>query len=96
MKPRITPTIMDGVVVRWGDKGSDNEISASRNGVMVHGWMILRTPHDRAELERIVALAWDCYTFLSKRAERFTTASSDEVFAWLTGRGIEAEEAVFP
>lgn len=38
---RYTPTICDGPVIRWGDGDSADryrfEVSASRNGVMIHG-----------------------------------------------------------
>lgn len=95
MKPRITPTIMDGVVVRWGDRNTNGEVSASRNGVLVCGRAMLRTPRDLEEINVIIAHAWECYRFLAKRAERFSSAGGDEVREWLRGRGLDFEEPSF-
>lgn len=42
---KVTPTIMDGLVVRWQLEGrGDGEVSASRNGVLIcGGWPVLST-----------------------------------------------------
>jgi hypothetical protein len=48
MIARITPTIMDGIVVRWTPTADGpHEISASRNGVSVTGWIVVRAAVER-------------------------------------------------
>jgi predicted TPR repeat methyltransferase len=94
----ITPTIMDGLVVRWNPSATDTlaEISASRNGVAIE-WRMLRTEHDKAEYERIVGLAWEAYRMLAKAAERgpFVRMDKADLLAWLTARGVRVLDVQF-
>lgn len=88
MIAHITPTIMDGIVVRWTpDEHSQHEISASRNGVAVTGWLV--TVHDQTEFLTTIAHAWNLYRLLAKAAERgpFVRMGTDEVRAWLVESG---------
>lgn len=84
---RITPTIMDGIVVRWTpDVDSPHEISASRNGVSVTGWVV--TAHDKEQFLATVNHAWELYRELAKAAERgpFVRMDMDDVRRWLAAR----------
>lgn len=52
-----TPTIMDGVVIRWRLDGRwhDGEISASRNGVVICGrWPTLSDPEAIATVKEVL------------------------------------------
>lgn len=92
----ITPTIMDGIVVRWNpDAESRHEISASRNGVAVSGWLV--TQHDQAEFLTTVALAWEMYRLLAKAAERgpFVRMEMSDVKSWLVERGQRVVDVQF-
>jgi len=53
-----TPTIMDGLVLRWNPAGNlDAEISASRNGVAISGYWDFRSPTMIASFRLILAYA---------------------------------------
>lgn len=94
----VTPTVMDGIVVRWNpDTTGNSEISASRNGVHVHCWPMLRVEHDRVEFDRTVSLAWEMYRLLAKAAERgpFVRMESDEVTAWLAAHAQQIVDVRF-
>jgi hypothetical protein len=64
---RYTPTVCDGPVFRWG---RDFEISASRNGVMVHGasWCMKNIVVDR--LRCILAVALGVHEQLAENDRR--------------------------
>ncbi len=89
MIARITPTVMDGIVVRWTPDVANHkhEISASRNGVAVDGWIV--TAHDRELFLAAINHAWDLYRELAKAAERgpFVRMEMDDVRRWLAERG---------
>jgi hypothetical protein len=58
----VTPTIMDGVVVRWyvSEASAENgreRISVSRNGVMVNGYLH-EVPDDIFALANEIYLTW--------------------------------------
>jgi hypothetical protein len=86
MIARICPTIMDGIVVRWTpDEHGMREISASRNGVAIKGWLV--TEHDYSTFLSVVAAAWNCYRLLAQDAERFRRLRTEDVKAWLVEKG---------
>lgn len=94
----VTPTIMDGIVVRWNPApDGDAEISASRNGVLVNGFPLILTQHALDEFNRTVSLAWEMYRSLAKAAERgpFARMEMSEVHAWLQERGVHVVERRF-
>jgi hypothetical protein len=79
----ITPTIMDGIVVRWNpDENSRHEISASRNGVSIKGW--ITTVEDHATCIAAIMIAWECYRLL---ASSRVSARTADVKAWLVDKG---------
>jgi predicted GNAT superfamily acetyltransferase len=87
---RITPTIMDGIVVSWSPDDDDRaEVSASRNGVLVYDWPMLRVEIQRVVFDRVVSTAWEMYRLLAKAAERgpFVRMETEDVRAWLVERG---------
>jgi hypothetical protein len=93
MIAHITPTVMDGVVVRWTfdprDGGpTDGEVSASRNGVLIRDLPLISAPTIRVEIEHAISAAWDCYRALAKDYERGWRMTSENVRAWLVGRGV--------
>lgn len=57
-----TPTIMDGLVIRWqlgGGGPFTGEISASRNGVLICGtWPTFRDPEALVEIKAILDEAY--------------------------------------
>jgi len=98
MIAHITPTIMDGIVVRWNPSPEQTaEISASRNAVAIDGYWMLRTEHARVEFDRTVSLAWEMYRLLSKADSRgpFLRAEMADVQAWLAERGVTVVDRRF-
>ncbi len=61
VKATYTPTIMDGAVVRW--KLDDSaQISASRNGIGIHGvWPIISGAASLEQFSELIDLAWATY-----------------------------------
>lgn len=97
MKAHITPTVMDGIVVRWlvdPDNHRRGEISASREAVMTSGSFTLRTQIDREHFEAALRAAWEVYRRLAKAAERgpFVRMSVEDVRALLVELGVEVVE----
>lgn len=93
MIAHINCTVMDGLVVRWTfdprESRADGEISASRNGVLIHNLPLIRTQTDRREFDETVSRAWDCYSMLARDAERFgSRTTKSELAKWLTDRGV--------
>ena len=70
-----TPTIMDGVVIRWTLVGYDRwaqpgEISASRNGVLISGsWPVLSDPEELATIKATLDEAVEAHRRL-RRGDR--------------------------
>lgn len=64
---KVTPTIMDGLVVRWKlDGWGDGEISASRKGVLISGnWPIMGA--DGVELlKKMLDRAHGCFRVIEQ------------------------------
>jgi hypothetical protein len=88
MKAKITPTVMDGIVVRWQvdpDNHHLGEISASRNGVAIGGYFpLLTTPTCSRDFLSALANAWEMYRRLAKAAERFfERVTTEQAEQWL-------------
>lgn len=62
-----TPTIMDGIVVRYKLEHYDGEISASRNGVAISGtWPGIQNIDDLSDLRRVLFRAHEHFVVLAR------------------------------
>ena len=62
-----TPTIMDGLVVRWNLQGDERrEVSASRNGVAINGWWMFGSTETITEFQGLISEAWRAHALLKK------------------------------
>lgn len=93
MKTRITPTAMDGIVVRWQvdpDNYERGEISASRECVMTAGSFRFVTQLQRDQFTKALGQAWEIYRRLAKASERgWRGVDAALVREWLGELGVE-------
>lgn len=77
-----TPTVMDGLVVRYknGEFQGDLEISASRNGVMISGYSrAIKSKKDLMEFSMCMTKAYRQYERISSRNIAFTEDELDSM-----------------
>lgn len=95
MKAHITPTVMDGIVVRWNvdpDNYERGEISASRNAIVVTGYHHIRTP---AALDIFRATLQRADEIRHKLGKAYNYGSGPDVATvrgWLVDLGVEVVE----
>lgn len=68
-----TPTIQDGLVIRWNPDPENyraGEVSASRNGILISGfWDVWRTRDEIAAFNALIEQAWAAHLMLKAGAE---------------------------
>lgn len=63
------PTIQDGLVVRWKTFDDSFEVSASRNGVMIHGAVKIRDGHQSHDIQSVISHAWQTVSMIKSGTE---------------------------
>jgi len=74
-----TPTICDGPVFRWGERC---EVSASRNGVMIHGGTHVMQEHSVDRFVLLVRLAESIHRQLKKNDRPDGLWFGDQFIGW--------------